>query len=71
MPGTPIIIHSTAFLKSDPSGNHCRKRKYVADIVKIMGNLNRNRHIYTGRYIPVGLEGTGRNGAIPVAIALY
>ncbi len=25
--GMPNIIHSIAFLKSDPSGNHCRKRK--------------------------------------------
>ena len=27
MPGIPSIIHSMAFLNSDPRGNHCRKRK--------------------------------------------
>lgn len=27
IPGIPRIIHNTAFLKSEPSGNHCRKRK--------------------------------------------
>jgi len=64
-----MIIHRTAFLKREPSGNHCRNKKYVADTVTIKGSLKRNRHMYTGRYIPVGLDGTGKNGAIPVAIA--
>lgn len=27
IPGIPRIIHNTAFLNNDPSGNHCRNRK--------------------------------------------
>ena len=27
IPGVPNIVHSIAFLKSDPSGNHCSMRK--------------------------------------------
>jgi len=49
MPGMPNIIHSMAFLTSDPSGNHCRNRKYVVAIVIKKGNLNRNKKIWTGR----------------------
>jgi hypothetical protein len=29
------------------------------------GNLKRNRNIWTGRYIPAGVETMGKNGAIP------
>jgi hypothetical protein len=54
-----------AFLRRDPSGNHCRNRKYVVEIVTRNGSLKRNRNTWTGQYIPAGCEGIGKNGAIP------
>ena len=49
IPGMPSIIQSIAFFGSEPSGNHCRKRKYVVETVTKNGNLKRNRNIWTGR----------------------
>lgn len=65
IPGIPNIIHNIAFLNSEPRGNHWRNKKYVVATQMSNGNLNRKRKIWMGRYMPAGVEETGRKGAIP------
>lgn len=65
MPGIPNIIHRKAFFASEPSGIHCRTRKYVVAMVMKKGNLRMKRKMCTGRYNPAGVEVTGKKGAIP------
>lgn len=45
MPGMPSIIQSIAFFTRDPSGNHCRNKKYVTEMVRKNGNLKRKRNM--------------------------
>ncbi len=65
MPGVPNIIHSRAFLSSDPRGNHCRKKKYATVTKRKKGSLKRKRNVRTGRYTPAEFEEVGKNGELP------
>jgi hypothetical protein len=54
-----------AFLASDPSGIHCRTRKYVVLTAMSSGSRIMKRNMWNGRYIPAGVDETGKKGAMP------